>query len=62
MNLAPSRRLVGDAQSRGVPLPFRLPSQMQEVKGPSARRGSPAEDRHGHAPQAPSPELQRMGR
>ncbi|XP_070270940.1 anion exchange protein 4 isoform X5 [Myotis yumanensis] len=41
----------------------RLPSQMQEVKGPSARRcGSPAEDRHGHPPQAPSPELQRMGR
>ncbi|XP_059554602.1 anion exchange protein 4 isoform X5 [Myotis daubentonii] len=40
----------------------RVPSQMQEVKGPSARRGSPAEDRHGHPPQAPSPELQRMGR
>uniref|UniRef100_G1NZE7 Anion exchange protein n=2 Tax=Myotis lucifugus TaxID=59463 RepID=G1NZE7_MYOLU len=40
----------------------RLPSQIQEVKGPSARRGSPAEDRHGHPPQAPSPELQRMGR
>nr|KAF6347416.1 solute carrier family 4 member 9 [Pipistrellus kuhlii] len=41
----------------------RLPLQMQEVKGSSARRyGSPAEDRHSHAPQAPSPELQRMGR
>nr|KAF6347418.1 solute carrier family 4 member 9 [Pipistrellus kuhlii] len=40
----------------------RLPLQMQEVKGSSARRyGSPAEDRHSHAPQAPSPELQRMG-
>nr|KAF6482128.1 solute carrier family 4 member 9 [Molossus molossus] len=39
----------------------RLPSQMQEVKGPSARRGFPAEDRQGQPPHPPSPELQRMG-
>ncbi|KAF6281364.1 solute carrier family 4 member 9 [Rhinolophus ferrumequinum] len=35
----------------------RLPSQTRE-----ARRGAPAEDRHGHPPHAPSPELQRTGR
>ncbi|KAM7140312.1 anion exchange protein 4 isoform 2-T2 [Molossus nigricans] len=40
----------------------RLPSQMQEVKGPSARRGVPAEDRQGQPQHPPSPELQRMGR
>ncbi|KAF6281363.1 solute carrier family 4 member 9 [Rhinolophus ferrumequinum] len=34
----------------------RLPSQTRE-----ARRGAPAEDRHGHPPHAPSPELQRTG-
>nr|XP_019595960.1 PREDICTED: anion exchange protein 4 isoform X2 [Rhinolophus sinicus] len=46
----------------GDTAPSRLPSQTREVKGPSARRGAPAEDRHGHPPHAPSPELQRTGR
>ncbi|XP_037003586.2 anion exchange protein 4 isoform X5 [Artibeus jamaicensis] len=40
----------------------RLPSQMQEVKGPSAPRRARAEDRHGQPQHAPSPELQRTGR
>ncbi|XP_044915927.1 anion exchange protein 4 isoform X9 [Felis catus] len=40
----------------------RLLSQLREVKGPSAQHGALAEDRHGHWPQAPSPELQRTGR
>uniref|UniRef100_A0A8C9KIC0 Anion exchange protein 4 n=1 Tax=Panthera tigris altaica TaxID=74533 RepID=A0A8C9KIC0_PANTA len=40
----------------------RLLSQLREVKGPSAQHGALAEDRHGHWPHAPSPELQRTGR
>ncbi|XP_027461475.1 anion exchange protein 4 [Zalophus californianus] len=40
----------------------RLLSQLREVQGRSARHGALAEDRYGHWPQAPSPELQRTGR
>ncbi|KAM9105567.1 LOW QUALITY PROTEIN: anion exchange protein 4 [Megaptera novaeangliae] len=40
----------------------RLPSQLWEPKGPSARRRTPAEDRHGRGPHAASPELRRTGR
>ncbi|XP_045346711.1 anion exchange protein 4 isoform X4 [Leopardus geoffroyi] len=40
----------------------RLLSQLREVKSPSAQHGALAEDRHGHWPHAPSPELQRTGR
>ncbi|XP_045650473.1 anion exchange protein 4 isoform X2 [Ursus americanus] len=40
----------------------RLFSQLREVKGPSAGHGALTEDRYGHWPHAPSPELQRTGR
>ncbi|XP_045855363.1 anion exchange protein 4 isoform X2 [Meles meles] len=40
----------------------RILSQLREVQGPSARHGALAEDRYGHRPQLPSPELQRTGR
>ncbi|XP_021567069.1 anion exchange protein 4 [Carlito syrichta] len=40
----------------------RLPSQLREVQGLAAQRGTPAEDRHRREPHAPSPELQRTGR
>ncbi|XP_034870186.1 anion exchange protein 4 isoform X3 [Mirounga leonina] len=40
----------------------RLLSQRREVQGSSAPHGALAEDRYGHWPQAPSPELQRTGR
>ncbi|XP_047634761.1 anion exchange protein 4 [Phacochoerus africanus] len=40
----------------------RLPAQLQEATGPSARRRVPAEDPHGRWPHAPGPELRRTGR
>uniref|UniRef100_A0A8D0WIQ4 Anion exchange protein 4 n=1 Tax=Sus scrofa TaxID=9823 RepID=A0A8D0WIQ4_PIG len=40
----------------------RLPAQLQEATGPSARRRAPAEDPHGCGPHAPGPELRRTGR
>uniref|UniRef100_A0A8D1P5Q5 Anion exchange protein n=1 Tax=Sus scrofa TaxID=9823 RepID=A0A8D1P5Q5_PIG len=40
----------------------RLPAQLQEATGPSARRRAPAEDPHGRGPHAPGPELRRTGR
>ncbi|XP_057346947.1 anion exchange protein 4 isoform X3 [Manis pentadactyla] len=40
----------------------RLPSQLREAGGASLQPGAPAEDRHGHWPHTPSPELQRTGR
>lgn len=58
----PSHVLVGDPQATWVPILFRLFSQLREVKGPSAGHGALTEDRYGHWPHAPSPELQRTGR
>ncbi|KAK2509079.1 hypothetical protein MC885_004428 [Smutsia gigantea] len=40
----------------------RLPLQLREARGASVQPGAPAEDRHGHWPYTPSPELQRTGR
>ncbi|XP_042106495.1 anion exchange protein 4 isoform X5 [Ovis aries] len=40
----------------------RLPSQLRVAKGPSLRRRTPAEDRHGRRQRAANPELRRTGR
>uniref|UniRef100_A0A8C6CKK8 Solute carrier family 4 member 9 n=1 Tax=Moschus moschiferus TaxID=68415 RepID=A0A8C6CKK8_MOSMO len=40
----------------------RLPSQLRVAKGPSVRRRTPAEDRHGRRQHAANPELRRTGR
>uniref|UniRef100_A0A452EU09 Anion exchange protein n=1 Tax=Capra hircus TaxID=9925 RepID=A0A452EU09_CAPHI len=40
----------------------RLPSQLRLAKGPSLRRRTPAEDRHGRRQHAANPELRRTGR
>ncbi|XP_010589426.1 anion exchange protein 4 isoform X4 [Loxodonta africana] len=52
-----------------IPPPKYLPSQhkrplsqLRKVKDPSAPQGAPAEDRRGHGPPPPNPELLRTGR
>lgn len=59
---APSCGLIGDPLPTRVPLVLRLPSQLWEPKSPSARRRTPAEDRHDRGPHVASPELRRTGR